>query len=342
MESEKIRILVSGACGFVGHHFVEYLLKNTDWEVIVLDRLNYSGTLGRLRDIKAFDAKRVIVLTSDFTLPITENLAKEVGELDYIVHMGAETHVDNSISDPWPFVNSNIVGTFQMLEFLKAQKKIRKFVYFSTDEVFGPAPEGVSYKEGDRHNPSNPYAAAKSGGEQLCLAYANTYKLPIIITNTINVFGERQHPEKFIPMCVKKIFLGESITIHSNKEKTKAGSRFYIYAQDVSDAIFFLLNNQHVKTLDVGDPSQGRYNIVGEQEIDNLSLAQMIAEILKKQLLYTMTDFHSSRPGHDLRYALDGDKMKKLGWKQSTDMREAMGKMIRWMLAEKNKHWLDL
>jgi len=334
------KILVTGACGFIGHHFVEHLLKNTDWDIVVLDRLNYAGTLDRLRDIKAFDENRVQLFVADFTLPVTENLAKEIGGVDYIVHMGAETHVDNSIEDPWPFINSNVIGTYRMLEFAKSQPLLKKFLYFSTDEVFGPAPSGVWYKEGDRHNPSNPYSAAKSGGEQLCIAYANTYKIPILITNTMNVFGERQHPEKFIPLSVKKVLSGEEVIIHSNKEKTKAGSRFYIHARNVSDAVLFLLLKSS-ETLDIHDPGKGKYNIVGEKEIDNLSLAKLIAKILDKPLRYQMIDFHSSRPGHDLRYALDDRKMRSFGWSPPVGVEKSLEKTIQWMLLPENKRWLD-
>ena len=324
------RILVTGGCGFIGHHFVEHLIKNTDWEVIVLDKLTYASSgFDRLRDIEVFDDKRVSILTTDFSQPIPSGVASEIGDINYIVHMGAETHVDNSIVDPTPFVISNVVGTMHMLNFARTLPQLECMVYFSTDEVFGPAPEGVAYKEWDRYNSSNPYAATKAGGEELCLAYANTYKVPVMITHTMNVFGERQHPEKYIPMVIRRTLAGEEVTIHANPEKTKAGSRFYIHARNVAHAVLFLLNKGKI---------HDKYNIVGEREVDNLQLAQLIAKTVGKPLKYEMVDFHSSRPGHDLRYALDGSKMAELGWAPGKTFESSLEKCVRWVLDR--EQWL--
>ncbi|MBI4224880.1 MAG: NAD-dependent epimerase/dehydratase family protein [Candidatus Sungbacteria bacterium] len=330
-----MKILLTGGAGFIGHHFVEHVLKNTDWDIFILDRLNYaSNGLERLRDIRVFDEKRVFVFTADFTKPIEEGLQQEIGQVDYLIHMGAETHVDNSISDPRKFVYANVVGTLEVLEFARRQKNLKKFIYFSTDEVFGPAPEGVAYKEWDRYNSGNPYAATKAGGEELCLSYANTYNLPVIITHTMNVFGERQHPEKFIPKVVNQVLAGKTVTIHANKEKTKAGSRFWIHARNVAGALLFLLSHETKN----GD----KYNIVGEKEVDNLALAQLIAAVLNKELKYEMTDFHSSRPGHDLRYALDGKKMRDMGWTIPRSFESSLESTIRWMIHPDNARWLRM
>ena len=334
--SNTKKILVTGGAGFIGHHFIEHLLKNTDWKIIVLDRLNYaSNGLDRIRDIKAFDDSRVLIFTADFTHPISVGVQKEIGDVNYIVHMGAETHVDKSIENPEPFVMSNIVGTMHLLEFARRQKNLEFFLYFSTDEIFGPAPKGVFYKEWDRYNSTNPYSATKAGGEELCLAYANTYKLPIIITHTMNVFGERQHPEKFIPMVVQKVLRGEMVTIHADATKTHAGSRFYIHARNVASAALFLLNHPDISHRD-------KFNIVGEKEVDNLALAQFISKVIGKPLRFEMVDFHSSRPGHDLRYALDGTKMKDLGWKIPLNFEKSLEKTIQWILSPENKKWLEI
>jgi len=328
-----MKIIITGGAGFIGHHFCEHILKNTDWHIIVLDKLNYaSNGFDRLRDINVFDNKRVQILTVDFSQFISEGIIKEFNDIDYIVHMGAETHVDRSIENPEPFVINNVLGTMHMLNFARKISNLKKFVYFSTDEVFGPAPEGVAYKEWDRYNSSNPYAATKAGAEELCLAYANTYKLPIIITHTMNVFGERQHPEKFIPKIIRNILTNKTTYIHADKTKTKSGSRMWVHARNVSDAILFLLKNKI--------QMQDKYNIVGEKEVNNLDMALFIAAFLKKDLKYELIDFHSSRPGHDLRYALDGNKIKELGWQLPKTFEESLKKTVEWSLQPENIRWL--
>lgn len=332
--NNKKRCLITGGCGFIGHHVIEHLIKNTDWDIVVFDKLSYASSgFDRLRDISVFDNKRIFMFSTDFTKSIENGLKKEIGEIDYILHLGAETHVDRSIDNPEPFVVNNIIGTMRMLDFARTLPNLKWFVYFSTDEVFGPVPEGVRRKEWDRYNSSNPYAATKAGGEELVLAYANTYKLPAFITHTMNVFGERQHPEKFIPMTIKKVLNGEKVIIHADPTKTKAGSRFWIHGRNVACALLFLLENAQ---------QRDKYNIVGEKEVDNLEMAKFIAKILDKQLIYEMVDFHSSRPGHDLRYALDGTKLKEMGFEYPLNFEESLKKTIEWSIKPENKKWLNL
>ena len=242
------------------------------------------------------------------------------------------------------FVMDNVLGTANILEYarnINAKKsQFERFVYFSTDEVFGPAPEGINYKENDRYNSTNPYSATKAGGEELAVAYENTYNLPIIITHTMNVFGERQHPEKFIPMCIKKIRDGETVTIHSDKTKKIAGSRHYIHAEDVSEAILFLLNNKIKYENDWGGAKCPKFNIVGAEELTNLELAEIIAKSQNKKLNYEMVDFHSSRPGHDLRYSLSGEKMKSMGWVPKIKVQSRIKQVVEWSL--NNPSWIEL
>lgn len=343
-----MKILVTGGAGFIGHHFVEHLLKNTAWDIIVLDRLNYAANgFDRLRDIDCFKEHRdrVQIFTHDFTKPIRDGVAQEIGQVDYIVHMGAETHVDNSIDNAEPFVLSNVLGTMYMLEFARTQKNLKAFLYFSTDEVFGPAPVEVNYPEYARYNSGNPYAASKAGGEELAVAYANTYRLPVIITHCMNVFGERQHPEKFIPKVIKAVLTGEKVYIHANKTKTAAGTRFYIHARNVAAAIMFLLERWELGPNALPHPTYWRpehsdkFNIVGEKEVDNLTMAQFIADEIGMPLNFELVDFHSSRPGHDLRYALDGSKMKGMGWSIPLTFEDSLRNTIRWTLQHKDK-WL--
>jgi len=342
------RILITGACGFVMSHSVEHILKNTDWEIVIVDRLDYaSAGFDRLRDIECFDEKRVKVFTHDLNNPIEEGLAQEIGHLDYIVHAAAGSHVDRSIDSPVEFVQNNINNTLYMLEFIRKYfPNIEKFVYFSTDEVYGTAPQGTDYSEGDRFNPGNPYSASKASAECICQAYANTYKIPTVITNTMNVIGERQHPEKYVPLVIAKVLNGEQLEIHADATKTQAGQRHYIHARNVADGLLFVLTKTD-EVLDNIDSSKGRFNIVGEIELDNLELAKMIKDSVNVHkggnlgLKYEMVDFHSQRPGHDLRYALNGDKMMVLGWEPPVAFKESLEKAVSWYLKEENAKWLN-
>lgn len=323
-----IKVLVTGGAGFIGHHFIDALLKRTDWQITVIDRLDFSGNLNRLAEVGAAKNPRVRFVYHDLRAAFNEQLIAQVGRHDYIVHMAAATHVDRSIDDPMEFVLDNVVATCNILDYARVTG-CEKFINFSTDEVFGPAPLGVAYAEEDRYNAGNPYAATKAGAAQLGISYHNTYKLPVITTHTMNVIGTRQHPEKMVPMCIAKISAGQEVTIHANPDRTKAGSRFYIDAANVADAVLFILKNGRA-----GE----KYNIVGEKELDNLELASLIAQTMGQTLHYKMVDFHSSRPGHDLRYALNGEKLKALGWEPPTTIEQSIKSIVDWTLA--NPQWM--
>jgi dTDP-glucose 4,6-dehydratase len=336
-------ILLTGGAGFIAHHMVDYILENTDWNIVTLDRLDYSGNLNRLNEVvmshPESERKRVRTVFHDLKADLNPQIINTIGKVDSIVHLAAGSHVDRSIEYPMEFVLDNVIGTVNLLEFARKCDNLERFVYFSTDEVFGPAPNGIKYKENDRYNSTNPYSASKAGAEEIVVAYENTYKLPCYITHTMNVFGERQHPEKYIPMCIKRVRDGECVTVHSNSDKTKAGSRHYIHASDVADAVYFLLNydSYKLKVDDFGGAKCHKFNIVGGEEMDNLELAKFIASCEGKDLNYEMVDFHSSRPGHDLRYALDGTKMREMGWTPQP-VRDRLNQTVQWTLS--NNRWL--
>jgi dTDP-glucose 4,6-dehydratase len=333
------KVIITGGAGFVGSHVVEAILKKTDWEIIVLDKLTYaSNGYDRLRDIDVFDEKRVKIFTPDLQEPISDGLIQEIGDVDYVINMASESHVDNSIADPVNFILNNVKLTLTMLEYARKVKP-KKFIQFSTDEVYGTAPKGINYREGDRFNAGNPYSASKAAQEVICQSYANTYGIPIVITNGMNFIGERQHKEKFVPICIRKILAGKTVQIHSNPEQTKAGSRFYIHCRNAAEALLFILK-ETTETLDKVNASRGKFNIVGEKETDNLELAQMIAKTLGKPLKYELVNFHQSRPGHDLRYALDGSKLKNIGFNYPKTLEESLEKTIQWYIQNKNKKWL--
>jgi dTDP-glucose 4,6-dehydratase len=165
------------------------------------------------------DKRRVKIVFHDLKAEINSQIESAIGKPDIILHLAAASHVDRSILYPMEFVQDNVVGTVNLLDYARRLTKIEKFVYFSTDEIFGNAPESVSYSEYDRYNSTNPYSASKASAEEFCVAYENTYKLPIYITHTMNVFGERQHPEKFIPMTIQRVRDSQKVFIHSNEEK---------------------------------------------------------------------------------------------------------------------------
>ena len=337
-------VLVTGGAGFVAHHVIEKILRETDWNVVSLDRLDFSGNLNRLhdmaQDLDPSVRKRLKVVFHDLRAEVNPLIRRELGDVNYVLHLAAGSHVDRSIEYPMEFVLDNVVGTCNILNYARDLKNLERFIYFSTDEVFGPAPNGVNYEERARYNSGNPYSATKAGGEELAVAFENTYKMPIFITHTMNVFGQRQHPEKYIPMCIRKVNDGDTITIHSDASRTIPGSRHYIHAADVADAMLFLLNlDPSIKLeADYGDAKCPKFNLVGKEEINNLDLANIIARAQGKELKYEMVDFHSSRPGHDLRYSLSGDYMRSLGWEPKIALSQRITEVVEWTLA--NERWL--
>lgn len=337
-------VLITGGCGFIAHHMIDLLIRKTNWKITSLDRLDYSGNLNRLHEVlNGYDSetkKRVNIVFHDLKAELNPLICNFIGKPDIILHLAAASHVDRSITHPMEFINDNIIGTANLLEYARRLDKLDTFLYFSTDEIFGQAPPGVAYDERARYNSTNPYSASKAAAEELCVAYENTYKLPMMITHTMNVFGERQTPEKFIPLCIDRVRKQQKIFIHSDATKTQAGSRFYIHAGDVADAIYFLITTKPSVAPDYGMAKCPKFNIVGKEEIDNLSLARMIAQAQNKELIYEMVDFHTSRPGHDLRYALSGDLMKSLGWEPQVALSERIKQVTQWYL--ENTRWLEL
>ncbi len=337
-------VLITGGAGFIAHHIIAHIIKHTDWNITTVDRLDISGNLNRLHDIlndfSANEKKRLKIVFHDLKAEINSQISSEVGNPNIILHLAAASHVDRSIKYPMEFVNDNVVGTVNLLNFAKELKNLEKFVYFSTDEIFGNAPEGISYSEYDRYNSTNPYSASKAAAEEFCVAYENTYKMPICITHTMNVFGERQHPEKFIPMVIQRVRDNKKVIVHANADKTKAGSRHYIHAQDVADGLMFILNLKNYSHKgDFGNAKCPKFNLVGPEEIDNLTLAKMIAKTQNKELIYELVDNHSSRPGHDLRYSLSPKLLKQLGWEPKIKLSKRIEEVVNWSL--KNKRWLS-
>lgn len=315
-----MRILITGIAGFYGSHLARYISENTDWEIVGLDKIDCAGNLNRLSNTPKF-------FWHDLRSPINPLLVRQLGKFDYIFHIAAASHVDRSIQDPLSFVYDNVVGTCNILNFARDTKPA-KFFYFSTDEVFGPNTNG-KFKEWDRYNSGNPYSATKAGGEELALAFHNTYGVPVIITHCMNIFGEYQHPEKFIPKVISLLRKDETIPIYANSTKTVSGSRSYIYADDVSRALMLL--------VDKGEIGQ-KYNIEGSREIENLEVAKLIADRMGRDLKVEMIASDSVRPGNDFSYGIDGSKLRDMGFESKHDFHTQLYKVIDWYLD--NPIWL--
>ena len=343
-----MRVLLTGAGGFVGHHTLAHFLKTTDWDMVVTDSFRHRGTSARLRSV--FDdlpdaSSRVKVVTHDLTTPIDHITADEFGDIDVVVNMASESHVDRSIRDPRPFVENNVGLALSLLEWARDYRP-RMFLQISTDEVYGPAPVFYRSVEWDTILPSNPYSASKAAQEALVFAYWRTYNLPVVITNTMNIIGERQDREKFIPTALACMLAGEPVPVHAlpNHGKWVAGSRFYLHARNQADALRYIIE-QHVHEMAryQYSPTTDRppkYHVVGEREVANDDMVRMLADMMGgvdfDPVRYV--DVHSSRPGHDARYAMADNNLTYLGWAPPIPLEESLQRTVQWYL--RNKEWL--
>lgn len=335
----KKRVLLTGASGFFGHHLLRHLLQNTDWEIVCICSWQHKGLPERVKMATAGNdefSRRTTVITHDLEAPLPERTKKSLGKIDYVLNIASNSHVDRSITEPAPFVMGNVNLVVNMLE-LARELKPELFLQFSTDEVYGPAPDGVNFKEWSTIIPSNPYSASKAAQEAIAISYWRTYDVPVVITNTMNLTGQAQDSEKFPALCIRRIFKGEKIMIHG--KPNDIGSRFYIHARNAADAVLYIVNKlppAHYIEDKIMIPD--RYNIVGETELNNLELAEMIAKLMGKPLIYDFMDFHTGRPGHDRRYALSGDKLKNLGWIPPEGFETSLKSTIDWTI--KNQDWM--
>ena len=326
------RILITGSAGFVGSHLVDHIERNTDWDIIGIDSFNHRGDSCRVYQ----DCSRYKIYTHDLSTPISQILINKIGHVDYIINMASESHVDRSIKDPIPFVTNNVQLVLNVLDYARKVKP-EKFIQISTDEVFGDA-YNDTHSEWDKYYPSNPYSASKAAQDMICYSYWRTYQMPIIITHTMNMIGERQDKEKFLPKLISKIYKDEQVEIHGNKDNI--GTRYYLHARNCADALLFILNsNEPTIYYDSNERVlPDKFNITSEDEVSNLELAQMVANILGKELNYKFTESFKVRPGYDHGYALDGTKLKDLGWKPPVPFENCVKNIVRWTL--NNQEWL--
>jgi dTDP-glucose 4,6-dehydratase len=303
-----MKVLMTGATGFVGSNVLEYLHKNTDWEFTLLCNWRHIGGPNILLPDDRFE-----VITHDLTEPIPE-----IGDFDYILNLAAESHVDRSIADPLNFIENNVSSVLQMLEYARKHPP-KVFIQFSTDEVYG----ATNHKEWDVLLPSNPYAASKACQEMIAISYWKTYGLPIVITNSNNIVGKNQNPEKFIPKIIELIKNDQEVLIHTTG--SSPGKRHYNPVENIADALLFIIDfdwKNYGGDKDLDRPY--RFNIPGGQLMDNLEMAQLVAKILGKELKYKLVDAETVRPGYDEFYGETEGTLTGLGWKPKVTLEEGL------------------
>lgn len=350
------RILLTGASGFVGSHVLRHTLKTTDWDIVCPVTFRHKGISDRLvTAMDGLDQSRVTIVQTDLTAPISPVTAHKFGEINYILNVASESHVDRSIEEPAAFIQNNVALITNILDYARTLPDLEAFLQVSTDEVYGPASAGEAHREWmDNIKPSNPYSASKAAQEAIAYSYWRTYDIPLIISNTMNIIGETQDTEKFFPKTLKSVLDGTEMSIHASPEG-EIGSRFYLHARNQADGLLFLLESAHRLEEPSFDDVSGeteslfyssggtvppRFHIVGEREVDNLEMAHLIAKAAGKELKYSLVDFHSSRPGHDLRYALNGDKIREFGWVAPIPLERSIETTVKWTLT--HPEWLSL
>ena len=300
---DKKRVLLTGIGGSIGVHFMVHIFHNTDWDIVGIDSFRHKGLTDRLIDPLDHHPEwkeRLKLITHDLAAPFSDLMKKRIGKIDHIIHLASLSDVEASIHDPVNFIQNNVSLTLNMLEYARDAKP-ETFIMFSTDEVYGPTQtKDEAYDEWAPLVPSNPYAASKAMQEMAAISYWRTYNVPVIITNTMNNFGEMQQSSKYPVMVQKALENDEKITVHAGVNGV--GSRSYIHSRNAADAVLFILQNT---TPYMHEPEKAdkpdRYNIAGDKQIDNKELVEVIAKLMGKEPDYEVVDFHSTRPGHDPR-----------------------------------------
>ncbi len=310
-------ILVTGGAGFIGSNFIRHLLANHDYGIINLDKLTYAGNLDNLRDI-AHDPRYRFVQGD---ICDAELVGRLMAEADAVAHLAAESHVDRSLMDPGAFIQTEVYGTYVLLEAAR-QRGIERFLHVSTDEVYGQSLGDEQFTERDSFRPRSPYAASKAGGELLAHAFVETYSLPVVVARPANNIGPRQHPEKAVPLFVTNALEDQPLPVYGRGLQVR--DRFYV--EDCCEALDLLLHR--------GERGEA-YNLAADNERTNIEVAETILELLEKPK--SLIRFVEDRPGHDQRYRMDAAKIRALGWSPKHDFRPAMEQTVNWYRS--NRWW---
>lgn len=333
------RVLLTGGGGAIGVHVIAHIMHNTDWQIVVLDSFRHKGYKDRItevcRDHPTWPA-RINIIQHDLVCSISRQLKREIGQVNYILHLAALSDVYFSVENPAYVIKNNIESTLTMLEYAKDEIH-EAFVYFSTDEVYGPVRKGEAHPEWSPHRPSNAYSASKAASEDICYPYWRSGEVNLIITNTMNNYGEMQAPSKFPAMVQQQLERGEQVIIHGSEKEI--GTRFYIHSRNAADALLYILKNlpphKHQRG-ELDDPD--RYHIVGDKALSNLELAQIIADLMGKNLDYKLEDFHANNPAHDIHYGLQDNKLRSHGWRSPFSLEDSLKEVIDWQ--QQHKEWL--
>jgi len=314
-----MRILVTGGLGFIGSNFIRFMLdEDRDIKIINLDKMSYGSNPKNLKEYE--NNPRYKFVRGD--IAEYDLVGKLVKDVDAIVNIAAETHVDRSIANPEEFLKSNTIGVFNLLEAIRRANREARFIQVSTDEVYGDILEG-SFRENDRLMPSNPYSASKAAADMFCLAYHRTYGLDIIVTRCTNNFGPYQFPEKLIPKTIIRASLNLKVPVYGSG----GNIRDWIYVLDHCDALMKVLF--HGKSGEI-------YNISAGNEFQNIQIVKKILEIMDKP--EDLIEFVDDRPGHDLRYSLDSSKIRnELRWAPKHSFEKALEETVNWYL--NNEEW---
>ncbi len=314
-------ILITGGAGFIGSNFTRYILqKYPHYKVVVYDKLTYAGNLDNLKDVAQNYPDRYTFIQGDICdAEKVEGVVKAYG-VEFIVNFAAESHVDRSIFEPGSFIQTDVFGTYVLLEVVR-KLGVKRMVQVSTDEVYGSIEEG-SFKENAPLNPSSPYSASKAGGDLMCLAYYKTWGIPVMITRGSNTFGPYQYPEKIIPLFITNAIDDQPLPLYGDGLNV----RDWLYVLDHCEAIDLVLHQ--------GKPGE-IYNVGAGNELTNLELTYRILKLLNKP--ESLIRFVEDRPGHDRRYSLDCTKIKALGWRPRYNFDEALAETVRWYV--ENQWW---
>jgi dTDP-glucose 4,6-dehydratase len=310
------KLLITGGAGFIGINFVKHMRNHGVTDILIVDKMGYASNQDEL------DAMGVHYEVIDIANKTDVELLFSKYKISHIVHFAAESHVDNSIKDSSPFIQSNVVGTVNLLD-QSVKHKIEKFVHISTDEVFGEVPYPGKFNEHSNICPRNPYSASKAAAEHFVVSYGNTHNLPYVIINSSNNYGPFQHPEKLIPLTISRILKKEKIPVYGQGEQI----RDWIYVEDTCIAIEKILMSGVIGN---------RYCIGGDSEIKNIELVRNI--LTKMNADTNLIEFVADRPGHDVRYATDISKVKKeLNWRPLINVSLGLDKTIEWITKYENR-----